>query len=87
MEEEIQQLRQENIMLHEINDQHKELNGELRKKISELQNNRDKAIEYIENTNNYLEIIGDTMGYITFLIDKDHREELLDILKGDSDEF
>ena len=41
MEDEIQQLRQENIMLHEINDQHRKLNGELRKRI-------DKAIHRIQ---------------------------------------
>lgn len=41
LEKEVQELRQENIMLHEINDQHRELNGELRERI-------EKAIKLIE---------------------------------------
>lgn len=45
-----------------------------------------KAVEYIKDTKNYLEIAGDTSGYVTVLIDKDHLMELLNILQNGSDD-
>jgi len=66
-----------------IEEVHRRINGELQVKLTQLQERIDKAIEYIDNTDNYLEISGDTLGYVTFLIDKEHRDELLTILRGE----
>ena len=51
-----------------------------------LQIRIDKAIEYIQDTNNYLEIRGDFDGYVTALIDKEHIDNLLNILQGSDKE-
>lgn len=83
--EKYKQLKAEFNELKEIERQHNKLNGELRKKINELQNNRDKAIEYFKFENP--EIFKNPK-YTNHLwtIDGLTIKRFIDILKGDSDE-
>lgn len=56
----------------------------LEKKIEQLENNRDKAIEYIESHFIFNDKTGEC--YQTHTFDKDNVKKLCDKLKGDSDE-
>ena len=77
-------LNKEYKLLKDRNEINIDRNIEAYRIVEQLENNRDKAIEYIEN---YF-IFNDKTGecYQTHTFDKDNVKKLYDILKGDSDE-
>lgn len=71
--------------LEEENKKYKDLGFEhLCKRNEQLENNRDKAIEYVESHFIFNDKTGEC--YQTYTFDKDNVKKLYDILKGDSDD-
>ena len=89
----IEQLEKENDRLKEVvenlttmtvNGDTKQIKNTAQYKLEQLENNRDKAIEYVESHFIFNDKTGEC--YQTYTFDKDNVKKLYDILKGDSDE-